>query len=204
MNLATAATSSSFASGVRKTTTDLPPSASCTIRPTSWVSKLFAALSFSFSRFFWSLSPLICVCRSRFSSRRLDSRVSDKKPEPSTTPTANARKTAASESACWRNEIIGARSLKDSRHPLLHHEQEVVPVVGDPVQHHAVGAGHPQGDNDGDQHCQGQERNGTRRDVVAVQGGNGLGIHHLFPYAEPGQEGRGVAVRTRPVEERLD
>lgn len=106
MNFDTAATSSSLASGVRNTTTDLPPSASCSIRPASWVSKLFAALSFSFSTFFWSLSPLIWVCRSRFSSRRLDSKVSDRKPEPSTTPTASARKTAASDRACWRSEII--------------------------------------------------------------------------------------------------
>ncbi|COW96069.1 Uncharacterised protein [Mycobacterium tuberculosis] len=43
----TAAISSSWASGVRKMTTDLPTSASCTIRLPTWISKLSAALSFS-------------------------------------------------------------------------------------------------------------------------------------------------------------
>src|ERR1700730_9709583 len=176
----TPATSSSRASGVRNTTTDLPPSASCTIRPPSCVSKLFAALSFSLSTFFWSLSPLICVYRSRFSSRRLDSRVSDKKPEPSTTPTANARKTAASENACWRNEIMSAPSSNELADEVLYPEGEAVPVFDDPVQDHAVGAGHPQGDDDGDQHRQRQQRDGARRDVVAVQGGDCLGVYHLL------------------------
>ncbi|VBA39241.1 hypothetical protein LAUMK13_02494 [Mycobacterium innocens] len=108
----TMATSSSLASGVRKITTDLPANASCTIRPSTWLSKVFAALSFSLSALRWSLSRLIWAARSRFSLRRLDSSVSEKKPEPSTTPIASARKTAASEIACWRNEIMNAPSSK--------------------------------------------------------------------------------------------
>ncbi|PQM45638.1 hypothetical protein C1Y40_04229 [Mycobacterium talmoniae] len=95
----TASTSSSRASGARNTTTDLPLSTSCTIRPATCASKSLAVLIFSLRAFFWSLRALIWECRSRFSSRSPDSSVSESRPEPSTTPIASARNTAASEIA---------------------------------------------------------------------------------------------------------
>jgi len=64
---------------------------------------------------------------------------------------------------------------------VLNPHRELIPVFDDPVQDYAVGARHPQRDDDGNQHRQRQERDGARRDVVAVQGGNGFRVDELLP-----------------------
>src|SRR6476646_2505776 len=153
------------ASGVRNRTTALPASASWTIRPAIWASKSPAALSRSFRPFFSSVNELIWPCRSFFSSRSPDSSVSDSRPEPSTTPTASARNTAASEMACERRDI----TRTPLRHPVLYPQQEPVPVRDDPVDDDGVATRNTQRDDDRDQHGQDQHGDRPRRDPVTVE-----------------------------------
>src|SRR3984957_323441 len=83
-------------------------------------------------------------------------------------------------------------------------DREVIPVLGDPVQYHGVGARHPQRGDHRDQHRQDQQRDRATENPVVVERGNGFGVHDFLPHPQPGEEGRGVAVLTRPVEEGLD
>lgn len=92
-------------------------------------------------------------------------------------PMASARNTAASEMACERSEIT-ASLLRDQT---LHPQQELVPGVGDPLEHGGVGARHPQRGDDGDQHRQHQQRDRPAGDAAAVQRGDGFGVDELLP-----------------------
>src|ERR1700728_3117509 len=83
-------------------------------------------------------------------------------------------------------------------------DEEVIPVLGDPVQYHGVGARHPQRGDHRDQHRQDQQRDRATGNPVVVERGNGFGVHDFLAHPQPGEEGRGVAVLTRPVEEGLD
>ena len=131
-----------------------------------------------------------------------DSSVLDSRPEPSATPMASARKTAASEIACERREIILTTTTSGDQ--ALHPQREPVPVVDDPVEDRGVGARHPQRDDHGDQHGQHQQRDRAAGDPAAVQRGDGLGVDQLLADLEPGQERRRVALLARAVEELLD